>query len=183
MNTRSDFVVANSIFTCSFGTPVDLNEVRVKFSNCRYDKNRFSGAIVKFVDPKITVLLFSTGSAVITGGKTREDVVIVVKKLTKLLRSWKYKPLPKDLRLRNVVAACSTGFPVNLYALYEDRSSYCVWELELFSGLKYKRARNNSVVAVVFSSGKFNVTGANSLEETKEYYEHVIEILKNYEIS
>ena len=84
---NKNFAVVNSMVTLFFGVPIDLEGARGLFSNYRYDKKRFSGAIVKFTEPKITLLLFSPGKAVVTGGKTNVDIHAAIWKVYKALQA------------------------------------------------------------------------------------------------
>ena len=88
----------------------------------------------------------------------------------------------QDLNLKNVVAACSMDKKLNLYKLHTDNARQCEWEPDLFNGLKFKFDRTKPAVAMIFASGKFNITGAGSYKEVQKLSEKMYEFLKLYEI-
>ena len=127
--------IVNTTFTCSLGTNIKLSEIARKLINCSYDKQRFSGAIIKFRQPKVTVLLFSTGRAVVTGAKADDEARDTISKLIARLQDAGLSPQLTDLQRKNSVAACDMGQKLDLYRLRSDYMPQCFWEPELFNGL------------------------------------------------
>lgn len=174
--------IVNTIFTCSLGVNIKLSEISGKLTNCRYDKRRFSGAIIQFRKPKATVLLFSTGRAVIAGARTEEQATDTISQMSRRLEDAGLSPQLSQLQRKNTVAACDMGQKIDLYRLVKDYPQQSLWEPELFNGLKFQFERKQKAVAIVFASGKFNVTGAGSEENTIEKCEKMKEILNKYVI-
>ena len=71
------FAVQNIVASAHVGYAIDLAGVAVKLSaECSYDPNLFPGARIRLQDcPSTSILLFSSGNAVITGAKVEHDVV------------------------------------------------------------------------------------------------------------
>lgn len=82
----SDMKVRNIVSTVNFKKTIDIDNISLKL-NAIYEPQQFSGAILKFETPKLTVLLFASGKAVITGAKNLESVNGVISLLSNLLFS------------------------------------------------------------------------------------------------
>ena len=63
---------------CSYdlGKYINLNKIVVTLNveNIEYEPEQFPGLVYRIKDPKIVVLIFSSGKIILTGGKTLEDI-------------------------------------------------------------------------------------------------------------
>jgi ribonuclease HIII len=63
---------------CSYnlGKYINLNKIVVTLNveNIEYEPEQFPGLVYRIKDPKIVVLIFSSGKIILTGGKNLEDV-------------------------------------------------------------------------------------------------------------
>jgi len=63
---------------CSYdlGKYINLNKVVITLNveNIEYEPEQFPGLVYRIKDPKIVVLIFSSGKIILTGGKNLEDV-------------------------------------------------------------------------------------------------------------
>ena len=68
--------ISNIVCSYHLGTPCNLNRVVMTFhyENVEYEPEVFPGLVFRIPDPKIVVLLFSSGNIIITGGKNLEGV-------------------------------------------------------------------------------------------------------------
>jgi transcription initiation factor TFIID TATA-box-binding protein len=55
---------------------INLNKLTVTLNmeHVEYEPEQFPGLVFRIQDPKIVVLIFSSGKIILTGGKTLEDV-------------------------------------------------------------------------------------------------------------
>ena len=83
---RPEVRVQNLVATFDFGADVDLGEVASSFENVEYDPEVFPGAVLRLDDPKVTVLLFSSGMGVCAGARSMKDVRRAGEKIVALLR-------------------------------------------------------------------------------------------------
>jgi|SRR5208337_4996565 len=70
--------VAITNLVCSFnlGKTINLNKIAITLNveNVEYEPEQFPGLVYRVKDPKIVVLLFTSGKIILTGGKNIEDV-------------------------------------------------------------------------------------------------------------
>jgi TATA binding protein of transcription factor TFIID len=64
---------------------VNLESLALLLENVLYEPEQFPGLIYRMDDPKVVLLIFSSGKMVCTGAKKEEDVRIAVEKIYKRL--------------------------------------------------------------------------------------------------
>jgi len=78
INTLKDPNVAITNMVCSFdlGIKINLNKlvVTLNVENIEYEPEQFPGLVYRIKDPKIVVLIFSSGKIILAGGKNLVDV-------------------------------------------------------------------------------------------------------------
>jgi transcription initiation factor TFIID TATA-box-binding protein len=69
-------VVTNMVCSFNLGRYINLNKLTVTLNveNVEYEPEQFPGLVYRIGDPKIVVLIFSSGKIILTGGKTLEDI-------------------------------------------------------------------------------------------------------------
>lgn len=75
INPEPDVHIQNIVATADLETNLNLNTIVIAFGmeNVEYEPEVFPGLVYRLGDPKIVVLIFSSGKLVITGGKSPED--------------------------------------------------------------------------------------------------------------
>ena len=82
--------ITNMVCSYNLDRYINLNKLAVTLNveNVEYEPEQFPGLVYRIKDPKIVVLIFSSGKIILTGGKTIEDVktglVVLEKKLESL---------------------------------------------------------------------------------------------------
>ena len=68
--------VTNMVCSYNLGTHINLNKIVVTLNveNIEYEPEQFPGLVYRIKDPKIVVLIFSSGKIILTGGKNLDDV-------------------------------------------------------------------------------------------------------------
>jgi len=78
VDTLKEPQVAITNMVCSYdlGKYINLNKVVITLNveNIEYEPEQFPGLVYRIKDPKIVVLIFSSGKIILTGGKNLEDV-------------------------------------------------------------------------------------------------------------
>ena len=79
--SKPDFKVVNIVASASLGGKVDLEKTVVTIRKTMYEPEQFPGLIYRMDEPKVVILIFATGSLVVTGAKKEQDVYDAVHKL------------------------------------------------------------------------------------------------------
>ena len=69
-------VITNMVCSYNLGKYININKLSVTLNleNIEYEPEQFPGLVYRIKDPRIVVLIFSSGKIILTGGKTLEDV-------------------------------------------------------------------------------------------------------------
>jgi transcription initiation factor TFIID TATA-box-binding protein len=80
--------VQNIVASSDLGDEINLNTVAITLGleKVEYEPEQFPGLVYRLDDPKVVVLLFSSGKMVITGAKIPNDVIRAVDKIAEELR-------------------------------------------------------------------------------------------------
>ncbi|MEM4359142.1 MAG: hypothetical protein QXT45_01275, partial [Candidatus Bilamarchaeaceae archaeon] len=66
--------ITNIVAAAELGLTLDLYKIAEKADNVEYEPEQFPGAILKFRDPKVSLLLFKNGKVICAGAKTEEEI-------------------------------------------------------------------------------------------------------------
>ena len=80
-------VVQNMVATSDLGAEFNMNEVAVGLGleNVEYEPEQFPGLVYRVEEPKVVILIFSSGRIVCVGAKKIEDVSKAVEKVSEKL--------------------------------------------------------------------------------------------------
>lgn len=171
--------IVNMVASTQLTESIDLYDVSHKLG-ITYEAEQFPGMVYRVTTPKVCILLFRSGKAVVTGAKCEEDVAEGLKVLHDDLTTngydmWPY--IPEDIQIQNIVVTYEYGSDLDLshliFSMPFDKTEY---EPEVFPGLIYRIDEPKSV-CLVFSSGKCVITGCRSKEEAELATEQLIEQL------
>jgi transcription initiation factor TFIID TATA-box-binding protein len=79
--SKPSFKVVNMVASASLGGKVDLEKAVVMLGKAMYEPEQFPGLIYRMGEPKVVILIFASGSLVVTGAKVEQDVYDAVHKL------------------------------------------------------------------------------------------------------
>ena len=166
----------NIVGTCNYDTQLPVKLIAKKFAG-QHNSFRFAAAIIRLIEPKITILVFETGRAVITGCKSEYDVALGFHKFKcMVLEQPEFHSLNMtvlDIQIQNMVASCNLGYAVDLLKLqYTTNNTMCDYEPELFPGLHFW-LDDPDVMYKMFTSGSVIVTGARCREMLKRAFMHI----------
>lgn len=158
---------------------LDIEYIASKLDGCIFSKKRFPGAVYHIKEPKIAVLLFTSGKIVITGitsmDESQKGLEVLISQLNSL--GIRTSAVP-DVSITNMVCSYDTGLQINLskviIAFNYEKIEY---EPEQFPGLVYRIA-DPKIVALVFSSGKVIFTGAKNIDDVKSAIDQVMQKLE-----
>jgi len=73
--------VENIVASVSLGGKVDLEKASFTLRKTMYEPEQFPGLIYRMDEPKVVILVFASGSLVVTGAKKEQEVYDAVRKL------------------------------------------------------------------------------------------------------
>ena len=79
--SKPSFKVENIVASASLGGKVDLEKMAVALRKTMYEPEQFPGLIYRMDEPKVVILVFASGSLVVTGAKKEQEVYDTVHKL------------------------------------------------------------------------------------------------------
>jgi len=77
--------VVNMVSSADLGVGIDLEEASYVLDNIMYEPEQFPGAVYRMADPKVVILIFSSGKLVVTGSRSEEQVYEAVDKIRSIL--------------------------------------------------------------------------------------------------
>ncbi len=159
------YKVTNVVTSVTLGVDVDLDIIAKKFKDVNFNLNRFPGLSIKLLKPKCVILLFKNGKMVITGLRQASDVPIVLSKIRNRLKVILIDiPENPEYKVVNMVVSADFGIGINL-DIGSLSLEKAIYEPEVFPGLIHRVEKPVKCVILVFSSGKFVITGLKSESE------------------
>ena len=84
---KPEIQIQNIVASAGLGGYIDLEKCVYSLKRTMYEPEQFPGLIYRMGEPKVVMLLFSSGKLVCTGARKENDVEIAVKKLKETLES------------------------------------------------------------------------------------------------
>lgn len=183
--------VVNIVASSSLDVSLNLQEIAEDFEEAEYDKSRFPGLIYRMEEPKVAILLFTSGKLVCTGAKsidqTKKAVDLILGRIRDFFKKYNTEelgnvPQKATVHIQNIVATgnLNTKLNLNKAAIYLpfDKVEY---EPEQFPGLVY-RLDKPKVVALLFGSGKVVCTGARNTKDIRSAVKIITRELRDVEL-
>lgn len=159
--------VENIVSGITLDQEIDLKKLASTASGLEYNPEKFPGVVYRITDPKLAMLIFSSGKVICTGARSRDDIDKAVQKLIqKLKEGGTHITSEPDVKVQNIVASASLGFEVNLDMLAMEAMNV-EYEPEQFPGLVFS-LDDPKTVMLVFKSGRMIITGAKTPEDANE---------------
>jgi len=83
--SKPEIQIQNMVTSVGLGGRVDLEKATYSLKRTMYEPEQFPGLIYRMDDPKVVILIFSSGKLVCTGAKKEEEVHRAVTKLQETL--------------------------------------------------------------------------------------------------
>ncbi|MHA1794473.1 MAG: TATA-box-binding protein [Promethearchaeota archaeon] len=167
--------------TVKISEKMDLNVIARKYADVEYNPERFPGLVMRIVEPKATILVFSTGKMVVTGMRKAEEAEAVVADVIKRIQKCKIDISDPQITIQNIVASGDLNcmIDLNMAAVVMEWSMY---EPEVFPGLIY-RMQDPKSVFLIFSTGRIVCTGAKTKELVAEAVEKLYHTVREYDVA
>ena len=88
---NAEYTVVNLVATANLNMTLDLFKTAMELDNVEYEPEQFPGAILRIMEPKLTLLLFKNGKLICAGAKKEEYLKKGLRIAAKLVR-----PVNKD---------------------------------------------------------------------------------------
>jgi transcription initiation factor TFIID TATA-box-binding protein len=166
---KSEFLkIENIVASGAVADTIDLEVISTTIENCELNKKRFPGAVYRIQDPKIAMLIFSSGKVVLTGVRSNDALEQGLKHLIAKLREAGVICYDEPrVKVTNMVCSYDMGNKINLNKVVMTLSLENIeYEPEQFPGLVY-RIPEPKVVALLFSSGKIILTGGKNMDDVE----------------
>jgi transcription initiation factor TFIID TATA-box-binding protein len=156
--------VENMVSAITLDQTINLKNLAAKAKGLEYNPGKFPGIVFRIREPKLAMLIFTSGKVICTGARSKEDIKAAVEALIKKLKEGgiivKKRP---QVKIQNIVASAKLDLRVNLdmLALECENTEY---EPEQFPGLVF-RLDEPQTVMLIFRSGKIIITGAKKPED------------------
>ena len=178
---KPEFVITNMVASASLGLELDLYALANKIKEIEYEPEQFPGAILKFKEPKASLLLFKNGKVVCVGCKKRDMIEKTIDKTIKMLTPYAKritKTKKPKIDITNIVASASLGMELDLYRIAYKLKDV-EYEPEQFPGaiLKFKEPK---VSLLLFKNGKVICAGAKTEKDIATVLIKAKALLKPY---
>lgn len=169
----------NVVSTVSLGCELDLKKINFRTRNSEYNPQRFSGVVMRILEPRATALLFKSGKVVCTGARNEQASSLATRKFARIVQRIGFPVKYLDFKIQNIVATCDLRFPIRLEDLNQKHTQFSCYEPELFPGLIYRMVKPR-VVLLIFVNGKVVFTGAKNRQDLEDALEAIHPILKSF---
>lgn len=169
----SDLSIVNVVGGGSIGREMDLSQTAQDFpeDSVEYDPCSFEAVVIRYHDPKATVMLYSSGKYSLAGAKSVDGAKSANRIFTSDIEQMIQSELPNKLfEIRYLVATADLGFQIDLNeVMVQIGIEETEYEPEQFPALFYRPA-NVRWFYSIFGSGKIVINGCQSIEQLKQAY-------------
>ncbi|MBM3308751.1 MAG: TATA-box-binding protein [Candidatus Altiarchaeales archaeon] len=171
--------IENMVSAITLNQKIDIKNFASKASGVEYNPENFPGVVFRVREPKLAMLIFSSGKVICTGARDKKDIETALEKLRKKLNEAgiRLRGKPK-VEIQNIVASSDLELKINLDLLATE----CVnteYEPEQFPGLVF-RLEQPKTVMLIFRSGKIIITGAKNTSDIKKAAEETKKMVLEY---
>ncbi len=168
--------IENIVSAVNLGVKIDLHHLVSNVKGIEYNPENFPGAVYRIHEPKMAILIFSSGKVIATGAQSNDDIAAAIANLRAKLAEVGIEPASEPkAEIQNIVASADIGLKVNLDQLAIE-SFNTEYEPEQFPGLVY-RLDDPKTVILVFRSGKLVITGAKRTKDLETAAEKTLQMI------
>lgn len=157
--------IVNTVLTTKINGSVDIERLDMVMPGTQYEPEVFPGLIMRRPDLDATLIVFSTGTYVANACSIRRANNALRKAADEISKIEGRTILIKSPRVANMVATSDFGLDINLEML-TAANSCCSYEPKVFPAAICRL--KESVVLLVFRSGKVNCVGAKNEQEISD---------------
>ena len=160
--------ITNMVITVEFGLEqrfVSLPRLAQMTNRFFHKPKNFAATNIRLNNPRATILLFPSGSGVITGAKSLDTAIIAARQFCGILNHYGYiEAAVGEYVIQNIVSACYCGFRVDLVKvqrLMAKNNCTVNYNQAQFPAAIFRRTKDNGhmIVWLIFYSGNIIMTG------------------------
>mgnify|MGYP003977040429 CR=1 FL=1 len=163
--------LGNVIASTKIGGKFDLEYLSEILNNAQYEPEQFPGLVYR---KEYTIIMFYSGkisshgtSNLVSAVLAIEETILEIEKAHGIIGSSEYS-VPT---IENIVATGDLFHKVDLIEKSQERN--VMYEPDQFPGLM-ARPFDDSIVCLIFSTGKFNIVGAKNVDQINKAYEFLV---------
>lgn len=168
------YKIQNIVIKATLEQAVVIPEIIAKIGHGKYDPSRFSAAILKFDEPKVTMNIFSSGKVILSGAKSINCGLYALFFLKEKLQV-NYT----DIEIINMLMTMNLQMQIDIESLFELNREHCIYDNKLFPSLVFKPP-NSSCGSSIFQSGKITIYGCKNLRDIKETIFKVVTMIDDF---
>ena len=128
--------------------------------------------IIRQRGPRVTLLLFSSGSCVVTGATSENLTKKAIRQFLRRLQRLKYTVKYNGFQINSVSGSFNTGFGLDITKLQDSSFGHFLYNPERFCGgvLHYEKKKS----VMIFHTGAVTMAGAKSIKELEEDYTYIL---------
>lgn len=170
--------IVNVIASTRIKGSIDIEALVYNLPNTQYEPETFSGLIYRKAKPKITIIMFFSGKISSHGAKSeneaRQAIIRVLREIEDLNCIIGSNEM-EEIKIENVVGVGDVDRTLDLKSSYLHIPN-AKYKPDQFPGLMY-RPFNDSVVCLIFSSGKIVIVGGKSGKQVINAFQDIIGLL------
>lgn len=170
---RHEYVVRNIVIKVTLSKSIVIRDVVDILGFGSYDPSKFSAVICKFVNPKVTVNIFSSGKMIVTGAKCVYSAHYVLFKLKYMLNIEYTK-----IEVTNMLATLNLGRRLDIEKIYEANRDSCIYDIKLFPSLVFTQ-NNSSCGSSIFDAGSITIYGCKTPDEIDDTIDKVMKVINS----
>jgi transcription initiation factor TFIID TATA-box-binding protein len=176
----TDVQVENMVVSFSIGMPLDLPHLAGILPDAKYKPDDVPALVLEFGKPRSIATLLSTGTVVVTGPRSMDEVHEVQHLILDRLRMAGVQPQgTPEVSVQNVAASTDLCCALDLRFLVKSLQ-HAQYDKKMFPGVVYAGEDPNTVI-LLFDSGKI-ICNAQNLETVTVALEKMVEKLLSFGI-
>ena len=80
--------IQNMVASSDLGSKLNLDAIAMALPQCEYEPEQFPGLVYRVKEPRVVILLFTSGKIVCTGAKTEDDIHGGIEKIIEKLDNY-----------------------------------------------------------------------------------------------
>ena len=172
-------VLVSLTATCNFDEILDLKKIGLRLRNASYNPSAINQCVIRFLEPRVTVMLCSNGKASALGAKSIEEAAEALLNTETLLNLIGYHAQLKDFQIVNTTSHAALPFPIHTDSLLYHHAAFCTQETQIFSSVLYKMTNPRATIHI-FANGRLVISGKLTAEEIDEVFDLLAPVLHEF---